>query len=75
VDSRTESLNKKVREAQLVQTPLTLTIGAKEKGAGTLAVRTLDGKVIYGVSHQGFIDGVLDNIRRRALTLDVFPTG
>jgi threonyl-tRNA synthetase len=75
VDSRTESLNKRVREAQLVHTPLTLTIGAREKDAGTLAVRTLDGKVVYGVSHQGFIDAVLDNIRRRALTLDVFPAG
>jgi threonyl-tRNA synthetase len=75
VDSRTESLNKRVREAQLVHTPLTLTIGAREKDAGTLAVRTLDGKVTYGVSHQGFIDAVLDNIRRRALTLDLFPAG
>ena len=75
VDSRTESLNKKVREAQLVHTPLTLTIGAREKDAGTLAVRTLDGKVTYGVSHQGFIDAVLDNIGRRALTLDLFPAG
>jgi threonyl-tRNA synthetase len=75
VDSRTESLNKKVREAQLVHTPLTLTIGAKEKEAGTLAVRTLDGKVTYGVSHQGFTDTVLDNIRRRALTLDVLTAG
>jgi threonyl-tRNA synthetase len=75
VDSRTESLNKRVREAQLVHTPLTLTIGAREKDAGTLAVRTLDGKVVYGVSHQGFIDAVLDNIRRRALTLDLFPAG
>jgi len=75
VDSRTESLNKKVREAQLVHTPLTLTIGAREKEAGTLAVRTLDGKVTYGVSHQGFINAVLDNIGRRALTLDLFPAG
>jgi threonyl-tRNA synthetase len=51
VDSRTESLNKKVREAQLQYVPLILTIGGKEQKAGTLSVRTLDGKVQYGVTH------------------------
>ena len=43
VDDRAESLNKKVREAQLNQIPLILTVGGKEKESGALAVRTLDG--------------------------------
>ena len=47
VDDRAESLNKKVREAQLNQIPLILTIGGKEKESGNLAVRTLDGPVSY----------------------------
>jgi len=72
VDSRTESLNKKVREAQLQYIPLILTIGGKEKAAGTLSVRTLDGKVKYGVTHQRFLDTVLPHIRKRELTLDIF---
>jgi threonyl-tRNA synthetase len=72
VDSRTESLNKKVREAQLQYVPLILTIGGKEKEAGTLSVRTLDGKVKYGVTHQRFLDTVLPHIRNRELTLDIF---
>ena len=72
VDSRTESLNKKVREAQLQYIPLILTIGGKEKEAGTLSVRTLDGDVKYGVSHQAFLDTVLANIRNRELSLDIF---
>jgi threonyl-tRNA synthetase len=72
VDSRTESLNRKVREAQLNQVPLTLTIGPKEKENGTLAVRTLDGKVTYGVVRERFIDRVAENIRQRALTFDGF---
>ena len=72
VDSRTESLNKKVREAQLQYIPLILTIGGKEKEAGTLSVRTLDGNVKYGVSHQAFLDTVLANIRNRELSLDIF---
>jgi threonyl-tRNA synthetase len=67
VDSRTESLNRKVREAQLNQVPLTLTIGVKEKENGTLAVRTLDGKVTYGIAHDRFIDTVTENIQQRAI--------
>ena len=73
IDSRTESLNKKVREAQLSYIPLILTIGGKEKEAATLAVRTLDGKVKYSVSHQMFLDTVIDHIQRRDLSLEIFP--
>jgi len=72
VDSRTESLNKKVREAQLQYVPLILTIGGKEKEAGTLSVRTLDGQVKYGVTHQSFLDTVVPHIRRRELSLNIF---
>jgi len=75
VDSRTESLNRKVREAQLNQIPLTLTIGPKEKEGGTLAVRTLDGKVVYGVSPERFIEAVRDNAQRRALDFEGFGAG
>jgi threonyl-tRNA synthetase len=74
VDSRTESLNKKVREAQLQYIPLILTIGAKEKDAGTLAVRTLDGNVKYGVTHQSFLDTVVAHIRNRELSLNIFES-
>ncbi len=73
IDSRTESLNKKVREAQLNYFPLILTIGGKEKEAGTLAVRTLDGKVKYGVSHEMFLHTVLEHIHRRDISLNIFP--
>ena len=72
VDSRSESLNKKVREAQLQYIPLILTIGDKEKQAGTLAVRTLDGTVKFGVTHETFLDTVLPNIHNRELSLEIF---
>jgi threonyl-tRNA synthetase len=72
IDSRTESLNKKVREAQLNYIPLILTIGGKEKESGALAVRTLDGKVKYGVSHEAFLNTVLDHMDRRDISLDIF---
>jgi threonyl-tRNA synthetase len=72
VDSRTESLNRKIREAQLQYIPLILTIGAKEKEAGTLSVRTLDGNVKYAVTRQSFLDTVLPHIRNRELSLNIF---
>ena len=72
LDDRAESLNKKVRESQLRQIPLILTIGAKEQAAGTYAVRTLDGKVRYGVSREGFLDTALAHIQGRKLDLKIF---
>ena len=72
VDDRTESLNKKVRDAQLNQIPLIITIGQKEKANDTLSVRTLEGKVFHGVSHETFFNRVLEHIRLRKLELDVF---
>ncbi|MFY9943160.1 MAG: threonine--tRNA ligase [Desulfobacterales bacterium] len=72
VDERTESLNKKIREAQLNRVPLILTVGAKEKAAGTFAVRTLDGQVHYGLTREAFFEKVLDHIRARRLDLEIF---
>jgi threonyl-tRNA synthetase len=72
IDDRTESLNKKVREAQLRQIPLILTIGAKEQAAGALSVRTLDGRVRYGVTSEVFLDTVLGHVRERKLDLAIF---
>ncbi len=70
VDQRSESLNKKVREAQLNKIPLILTCGAKEKESGRLSVRTLDGQVRQGVEAEAFERIVLANIRTRQLKLD-----
>ena len=72
VDGRAESLNKKIRDAQLNKIPLILTIGGKEKESGTVSVRTLDGKVTYGITQQDFLDRVLRHIAQRKLALDVF---
>ena len=63
VDSRTESLKKKVREAQLNQIPLILTIGDKEKETGNLSVRTLDGNIRFGVPQDAFLEKVTEHIK------------
>jgi threonyl-tRNA synthetase len=73
VDSRTESLNKKIRAAQLANIPLILTIGAKEQASKTLSVRTLDGNVKMGVSQDAFVQAVTKNIAKRELELNLFP--
>ncbi len=72
VDSRTESLNKKVRDAQLNKIPLILTIGGKEKESSTISVRTLDGNVKFGVTHEDFLNKVLANIKGRELEFPNF---
>ncbi len=69
IDGRTESLKKKIRDAQLNKIPLILTIGNKEKESQTLSVRTLDGKVRFGISHESFLNMVLGNIDKRDLEL------
>ena len=72
LDDRAESLNKKIREAQLSQIPLILTIGAKEKASGNLSVRTLDGHVRYGLERDVFLATVAGHVRERRLNLDLF---
>ncbi len=73
VDKRTESLNRKIRDAQVNKIPLILTAGQKEKNTGTYSVRTLDGKVRYGISPEAFLSTILDHIKRRRLDVDIFP--
>ncbi|MDJ0720949.1 MAG: threonine--tRNA ligase [Desulfobacterales bacterium] len=72
LDDRAESLNKKIREAQLNQIPLILTIGAKEKESGELSVRTLDGNVRYGLERDAFLTTVAAHVSERRLNLDLF---
>jgi threonyl-tRNA synthetase len=72
VDDRTESLNRKIREAQLAKTPLILTCGAKEQAAGTVSVRTLDGTVRYGIPMARFLEQTTVHVADRRLKLDLF---
>ncbi|MFH1582014.1 MAG: threonine--tRNA ligase [Pseudomonadota bacterium] len=72
LDSRTESLNKKVREAQLNHITLILTIGKKEKESGALSVRTLDGNVRHGVTMEEFLNRVLTYVKERRPDLQIF---
>ncbi|MBI2499744.1 threonine--tRNA ligase [Candidatus Woesearchaeota archaeon] len=65
LDDRSESIGKKVRDAQLEKIPLTITIGDKEQENKTLAIRTLDGKVKFGVKVEEFINDLLTEIKEK----------
>jgi len=69
-DYRAESISKKVRDAQVKKIPLIVNIGEKEETAGTVAVRTLDGKVKFGIKLEDFAEKVRKNIEDRKITVD-----
>ncbi|MBA3064039.1 threonine--tRNA ligase [Candidatus Woesearchaeota archaeon] len=63
-DFRAETMPKKVREAQLKKIPLIITVGDKEVKNKTVAVRTLDGKVYFGIKTEDLIkkmQEIIDN--------------
>ncbi len=69
IDERNESIPKKVRDAQLMNIPVIITIGDKEVENKSLAIRTLDGKVKFGVKIGEFIKLVKDDIEKKNVKL------
>ncbi|MBI3033293.1 threonine--tRNA ligase [Candidatus Woesearchaeota archaeon] len=67
INKEQETINKKVRDAQMQYIPLIITIGEKEKEAKTLAVRTLDGQVKFGIKLDDFIKHIKNGIDKRML--------
>lgn len=67
VDKRTESLGKKIREAQLDQVNYILVVGEQEVSNKTVNVRTRDGRVIGPVPAAKFVEKILLEIRERRL--------
>lgn len=65
VDKRTETIPRKVREAQLANIPLILTVGEKEVADETVAVRTLDGQVKFGIKPADLLKIMKKNIKKR----------
>ncbi len=67
VDDRSESLNKKVREAQLAQINYILVVGEKEQEENTVNIRTRD-NVVHGEKKVVvFLQDVLKEIRERSM--------
>lgn len=64
-DFESNTIEHKVREAQLQKIPYMLTIGDKEEKNQTLAVRTRDGKVKFNVKLDDFIKQVSEEIESK----------
>jgi threonyl-tRNA synthetase len=68
-DFSSESMQKKIRNAQLKQVPYMIIVGEKEAGSGTVSIRTRDGKQTNGVKLDDFVNNLKDKIKTR--TLDI----
>ncbi len=66
LDDRSESIPKKVRDAQLSKANYMVTIGDKEDQNRTLAVRTREGKVEFNVDLSEFINKLVQETRNRS---------
>ena len=66
VDNVTNTMDYKIRSAQLRRIPFMLVVGPKEEAAGTVAVRGRAGKIEYGVVVDEFIRRVDEKIKTHA---------
>lgn len=55
LDTRNETLKRKVRDAQIGHIPVILTLGQKESDGRSVSVRTLDGKLCNNIAIESFI--------------------
>ncbi|MCX6818920.1 MAG: threonine--tRNA ligase [Candidatus Aenigmarchaeota archaeon] len=63
VDDRTESINKKIRDAEMEWVPLIVVLGSKEKQSGKLAVRFRDTGKVENLEKKELIKRIHDKIK------------
>lgn len=66
LDARGESVNKKIRDAQVQRIPYALVVGDKEMELGAVAVRDRQGNDRRGVPFDEFVNELLSEIEQRA---------
>jgi len=71
LDSRTESVSYKVRDAQAQKIPLIVTVGEKEEKNDAVAIRTLDNKVYFDVKIEEFLKNVSKNIEAKKVKFEM----
>jgi threonyl-tRNA synthetase len=67
LDDENEKIGAKIRKATMNKTPYMLIIGDKEVQDRTVSVRLRTGEETKGVDFDGFMNGVLDKIKTRAI--------
>ena len=70
LDLSTETLNKKIRNAQVEKIPYMLIIGDREAEKGTVSIRTREGKQFNDLSLDKVISTLKDKVRSKDATLD-----
>jgi threonyl-tRNA synthetase len=71
IDLRDESLNKRIRDAQLQKIPYMLIVGERELEAGTVSVRRRDNVNVGALPLDEFIERISREIRERELALTI----
>jgi threonyl-tRNA synthetase len=67
VDDSRETVQKKIRAAQLMKVPYTVVVGDKEVQAGTASVRDRGGHEVRGIPFEPFMEAVAEEATRRSL--------
>jgi threonyl-tRNA synthetase len=67
VDESRETVQKKIRAAQLMKIPYTVVVGDKEIEAGSVSVRDRGGHEVRGIPFEPFMEAVADEAARRSL--------
>lgn len=71
-DFNTETISKKVFEAEMERVPLIIVVGEKEENNNTVAVRTLeDKKIRFGMKTDEFLEKVLENVRSKKIKVEI----
>jgi threonyl-tRNA synthetase len=66
-DLSANTMDYKVREAQIRKVPYMLVVGEKEEKAKSVAVRGREGKVEYGVKLPDFVKKITEKIERKSI--------
>ncbi|MDR2770302.1 MAG: hypothetical protein LBB08_02525, partial [Rickettsiales bacterium] len=68
-DYSSESMQKRIRSAQLKQVPYMIIVGEKEAASGTVSIRTRDGAQEIGASLSEFILRLKEKIKMRTMEI------
>lgn len=68
-DYSSDSMQKKIRNAQLKQVPYMIIVGDKEAASQTISIRRRDGKQEYNVQLDNFIQNLKNKIKNRDLDI------
>jgi len=68
-DFSSESMQKRIRDAQLKQVPYMIIVGEQEQENGTISVRTRDNKQMNGIALAEFVKELREKIENRSLEI------